>query len=170
MERKQPAAYIAYMGIVLAVSLILGYIEWLLPLNLGIPGIKLGLPNLSVVYLLYIAGWREALCVNIIRIILSGLLFGNMSMILYSLCGAGLSFICMLLVKRSGRFSSVGVSIMGGVTHNLGQLMLAALLIDVREILFYGPVLIVGGALAGALMGFVSLPVIKNIKPLGKTD
>jgi len=162
--KRKPASDVAYMGLFLALSLILSYIESLIPFNFGIPGIKLGLANLCVVILLYVCGWREALCVDVLRVILSGFIFGNMSMILYSLAGAVLSFICMAIVHRIRRFSPMGVSLTGGVTHNIGQLIVAVFALGTTRIIYYIPVLIISGALTGALLGFIAGMVINRIE------
>lgn len=104
---------LAKLGLLTSLALIAGYIELLIPVPIGIPGVKLGLANLMIVWALYEMGPAEALAVNGIRILLAGFLFGNLSMILYSLAGAALSFVCMWLAKKSGRFSVAGVSILG---------------------------------------------------------
>ena len=128
----------------------------MIPFDFGIPGIKLGLANLTVVILLYIAGWKEALAVDILRVILSGFIFGNMSMILYSLAGAAVSYIIMVIVHKTDRFSPMGVSLSGGVAHNIGQLIVAMLILGTSRIMYYLPVLIISGAVTGALLGFVA--------------
>ncbi|MBQ9333895.1 MAG: Gx transporter family protein [Lachnospiraceae bacterium] len=168
MDTRTGTSNVAYMGLCLALSLILGYVESLIPFNFGIPGVKLGLANLCVVILLYICGWREALTVDLLRVILSGFLFGNLSMIIYSLAGAILSFVCMTLVHKTGRFSPIGVSLTGGVTHNMGQLTVAVLVLGTTRIVYYVPALIISGALTGALLGFISslvLPVLNRFDP-----
>lgn len=159
-------AGIAYMGVCLTLALILSYVESLIPFNFGIPGVKLGLANLCVVVLLYLCGWREALTIDLLRVILAGFIFGNLSMIIYSLAGAVLSFVCMTLVHKTGRFGPMGVSLTGGVTHNIGQLMVAVLVLGTTRIVYYVPVLIISGALTGALLGIIAslvLPVLKKI-------
>ena len=121
---------LAYLGILTAAALILSYVESLLPFFAGIPGMKLGLPNAAIVMILYLYGWKEAVLVNAVRIAAAGLLFGSMFGVLFSLCGAVLSLLCMCLAKRSGRFSQVGVSIAGGVSHNAGQLLAAMFVVE----------------------------------------
>ena len=160
-------ANIAYMGLCLALALILSYVESLIPFNFGIPGVKLGLANLCVVVLFYICGPKEALVVDILRVILSGFIFGNMSMIIYSLAGAAVSYICMYLTFKTDKFSPIGVSLTGGVTHNIGQLIVAVFALGTARIVYYIPVLIISGALTGGLLGFIVhmvLPTIKRIK------
>ncbi|MBR6391369.1 MAG: Gx transporter family protein [Lachnospiraceae bacterium] len=165
--KRNRTANIAYMGLCLALALILSYVESLIPFNFGIPGIKLGLANLCVVILLYICGYREALTVDLLRVILAGFLFGNLSMIMYSLAGAAVSFICMALVHKTGRFGPMGVSLSGGVTHNIGQLIVAVFVLGTMRIVYYVPALIISGALTGALLGIITalvLPAIRKIK------
>lgn len=139
--------------------MILAYLESLLPLSIGIPGVKLGLPNLVVVMLLYYYGYREALFVNFVRILLSGFLFGSLFSILYALAGALCSFLAMLLLQRCRRFSVIGVSIGGGVFHNIGQLFVAVFVVETFAPLFYIPFLLISGAVTGFLIGLVTMRV-----------
>ena len=113
----------AYLGLFCAAALILSYVESLIPFFAGIPGMKLGLPNAAIVSVLYLYSWKEAALVNLARILAAGFLFGNAFGILYSAAGAGLSLLCMQLVKRTGKFSPAGVSVIGGVAHNAGQVI-----------------------------------------------
>ncbi len=155
----------AQLGLLLAFALVLSYIEAILPISFGIPGIKLGLPNLAILICLYLFGWKEGILVNLCRIFLSGFLFGNMVAILYSLCGAALSFLFMVLLKRTDRFSILGVSICGGVMHNVGQLLIAIYIVRINGILWYLPVLLIAGMITGALIGIISgrvLPYLQN--------
>lgn len=125
----------AYLGVFLAFALILSYIESLIPFYFGIPGMKLGLANLIVVVMLYLSGTKEAFVISVLRILLSGFLFGNMFGILYSLAGGLLSFIVMWLVKKTGQFHLVTVSVCGGISHNVGQLFVAALVVENYNVL-----------------------------------
>lgn len=140
------------MALFVTSALMLSYIESLFPFFFGVPGMKLGLANLAVVVVLYHYGWREALAVNILRIILSGLLFGNMFSILFSLGGALVSFLCMTAAKRVG-LSLYGVSMAGGVFHNVGQLVIAAFLVETAAVGYYAPGLLVVGLVTGAVIG-----------------
>lgn len=156
---------IARLGFLTAVGLIASYIELLVPIPLGIPGVKLGLANMVIVWALYMLGPLEALLVNGMRIVLSGFLFGNLSMILFSLAGALVSFMGMCLVKRSGKFGVVGVSVVGGVMHNTGQLLVAVFVLETSGLLYYyGPVLLVAGVITGTLIGVISVEVLKRVK------
>ncbi|MGN0377649.1 MAG: Gx transporter family protein [Suilimivivens sp.] len=146
----------AYLGLFLAFALILSYIEVLIPFSFGIPGIKLGLANLAVVLTLYLIGYREAFVLTIVKALLCSLLFGNMSMMLYSLTGAILSFIVMALMVKSNRFHLPFVSAAGGVMHNIGQLLVAYFVVKTYGILYYVPVLILAGLITGILIGITA--------------
>lgn len=151
---------IVMLGFLLALSMILSYIESILPLSIGIPGIKLGLPNLTVVILLYLYGAREALAVNLLRIVLSGFLFGNLFAIFYAMAGALCSFIIMLIMKKADLFSIAGVSIGGGVFHNMGQLIVAMFVVETYAPAFYLPILLIAGAITGFIIGLISMRVM----------
>lgn len=143
-------------------ALMLSYIESLFPFFFGVPGMKLGLANLAVVAALYYYGWREALSVNVLRIILSGLLFGNMFSILFSLGGAAVSFLCMAAARRLG-LSLYGVSMAGGVFHNVGQLFIAAFLVQTASVGYYAPFLLVAGLVTGFLIGATAKELLKRL-------
>lgn len=154
---------LALMGLLTALGLIIGYIEFLIPIPLGIPGVKPGFANIVIVWALYSLGPWEALMINGMRIFLSGFLFGNFSMILYSLAGAAVSFLCMCLAKKSGLFSMTGVSMIGGVMHNMGQLLVAMAVLETVSLVYYGPVLLAAGVITGLLIGIVTGEVKKRI-------
>ncbi len=154
---------LALMGLLTALGLIIGYIEFLIPIPLGIPGVKPGFSNIVIVWALYSLGPWEALMINGMRIFLSGFLFGNFSMILYSLAGAAVSFLCMCLAKKSGLFSMTGVSMIGGVMHNMGQLLVAMAVLETVSLVYYGPVLLAAGVITGLLIGIVTGEVKKRI-------
>ena len=151
------------MGLLTALGLIIGYIESLIPIPLGIPGVKPGFANIVIVWALYSLGPWEALMINGMRIFLSGFLFGNFSMILYSLAGAAVSFLCMCLAKKSGLFSMTGVSMIGGVMHNMGQLLVAMAVLETVSLVYYGPVLLAAGVITGLLIGIVTGEVKKRL-------
>lgn len=154
---------LALMGLLTALGLIIGYIEFLIPIPLGIPGVKPGFANIVIVWALYTLGPVEALMINGMRIFLSGFLFGNFSMILYSLAGAAVSFLCMCLAKKSGLFSMTGVSMIGGVMHNMGQLLVAMAVLETVSLVYYGPVLLAAGVITGLLIGIVTGEVKKRL-------
>lgn len=160
-KSKLSAKSVAMYGVFTALALVLGYIESLIPLPIGIYGIKLGLSNLVTVTALYMLGGVQACTLNFVRILLSSLLFGNTFSFLYSLCGGMFSALVMLIVKRTNRLGISGVSICGGIAHNCAQLAVAVFLADSIKIAFYLPVLIAVGALTGFIIGCISLSVIK---------
>lgn len=150
------------MALFVTTAFMLSYIESLFPFFFGVPGMKLGLANLAVVCALYLYGWREALMVNVLRIILAGLLFGNMFSILFSLGGAIVSFVCMMAAKRLG-LSLYGVSMAGGVFHNVGQLLIAAFLVQTVEVGCYAPFLLIAGLVTGFLIGAIGKELLRRI-------
>ena len=153
----------AFCGLVLALALIAGYVESLIPVAVAIPGIKLGAANSVILLLLYMVGAREAFLVNISRVVLSGFLFGSMSSILYSLSGAIVSLVVMTLLKKTNRFSISGVSMAGGVFHNVGQLIMAAFVLETTAVWYYLPVLILSGSITGILIGTLAGEICKRI-------
>lgn len=163
----------AELGLFLALALILSYVESLIPLSFGIPGMKLGLPNLIVLLLLYDKtgnGPREALLVNSLRIVLSGFLFSNLYAILYALAGAALSFLAMLFGRRTKRLSVVGVSILGGVFHNIGQILVAMAVVETFAVAYYVPFLIVAGTVTGAVLGLVGMELQPYLRRIGRSE
>ena len=153
----------ATLGMLLASALILGYVETFLPLPFGVPGMKLGLPNLAIVLTMYLAGGREALVVNMARVILSGFLFGNFASILYSLSGALVSFLVMLLCRKAKGFSVAGVSMAGGCAHNMAQAAVAAMVTSTWRVLYYLPPLILSGTITGLLLGLTARAVLTHL-------
>ena len=154
---------IAYMGLFAAIAIIFGYVESLIPFFAGIPGIKLGLANLAVLFILETYTWKEAALVSIVRILVIGFMFGNMFSILYSMAGAALSLTVMTLMKRFSGFSILGVSVAGGVSHNIGQLIIAALIVENTSLFYYTPVLLISGVITGILIGILTREVTKRI-------
>lgn len=154
---------IAYCGLFAALALIFSYIEVLIPFSIGIPGVKLGIANLVIIVTLYLFDWRYAMGVNLVRVIVAGLLFNGAFGALYSLAGAVLSMTVMALLKKTGLFSVTGVSIAGGVTHNLGQILVAAFLVSNLRMFVYFPVLIFSGIVSGAVIGIVSYLILKRL-------
>lgn len=158
----------AELGLFLALALILSYVESLIPFSFGIPGIKLGLPNLIVLLLLYDKREREALLVNGLRIVLSGFLFSNLYAILYALAGAVFSFAAMCVGRRTKRFSMVGVSMLGGVFHNIGQILVAMAVVETFAVVYYVPFLIVAGTVTGALLGLVGMELKPYLRRMSR--
>lgn len=160
------AKTVAVFGVFTALCFVCGYIEFLLPLPFLVPGMKLGLANLVVLSALYTLGARTAAGVSLVRIVLSALTFGSLYGMLYSLAGAVLSFLVMLCLYRLPCFGTVGVSIAGGICHNIGQLLVAFAFLGVGGVLTYAPVLLLSGAVTGFLIGIAVQPVLPRIKKL----
>lgn len=154
---------IAYLGLFAALAIIFGYVETLLPVFVGIPGIKLGLANLSVLFILYRYSYREAAVVSFVRILIIGFLFGSLFSILYSLAGAALSLTVMTLLNKKTDFSMLGISVAGGVSHNIGQLIVAMLIVENTSLLYYAPALLISGIVTGLLIGILTAEVEKRI-------
>ena len=155
---------VAYFGVFTALALIFSYVESLIPIHFGIPGVKLGLANLIIVIALYKMSIKEAYILSIVRIVLAGFMFGNLFAILYSLAGGMLSLTIMCVLKRVGKFSVFGISIAGGVFHNVGQLIMAAFVLESISIGYYFPVLLISGLVTGFVIGLISNEMMKRLK------
>ncbi len=153
----------AWIGMYAAIAVVLSYVEMLLPITIGIPGAKPGFANIIIVFAIYSIGGVSALIINFIRILIIGILFGNLVSISFSICGALVSLTVMLTVKRIKGIHSLGVSICGGVSHNLGQIAAASVLVDNYSILYYLPVLMIAGILSGIVIGIISGLMIKRL-------
>ena len=155
---------IARMGLLVALSIILSYVESLIPAFVAVPGVKVGLANIVVIFALYTLGPIEALIVSLLRVILSSFLFGSVLSLLYSLSGALLSLGGMILMKKLKIFSTTVVSVTGGVLHNVGQILVACLVLETDVLLYYLPVLILSGVITGAVIGIIASLVIKRLE------
>ena len=151
------------MGMLTAFAFVFSYIESLLPINLGVPGIKLGLANLVIIVTLYTIGIKAACTLSLVRIVLTGFTFGNPVSMIYSLAGGILSLVIMILAKRSKTFSVTGVSVLGGVFHNFGQIMVAAVVVEMASLFYYLPVLILSGTIAGVAIGMLASILIQRL-------
>ena len=140
---------IPYYGLFAALAILMGYVEMLFPMPIPIPGVKLGLANVIIIIMMYFMDTKSAFFVSLVRVFLSGLLFAGFAGLLYSLAGAMLSFAVMALLKKTGKFSIIGVSLAGGVFHNLGQILVAMLVLETAEIGYYMIILTLTGTLAG---------------------
>jgi heptaprenyl diphosphate synthase len=154
---------VGYYGIFLTLALILSYVESLLPIQIGIPGVKLGLANLVCVVALYKMRGKEVVILAIIRVLLAGFIFGNYFSIIYGLAGAILSVFVMIGLKKTEKFSVPGVSIAGGVSHNMGQLIVAVFVVQTYSVGYYFPVLLVAGLVTGLLIGICANEILKRI-------
>lgn len=154
---------LALYGLLIALSFVLSYIETLIPLYLGAPGVKLGLANLVTVIALYSMGAGQAAAISLIRILLTGFTFGSLSSVLFSAAGAALSLLVMVAAKATKWFGMTGVSVLGGVSHNLGQFLVAAFVVETFGVFAYAPVLIAAGTGAGAVIGLLGGMILKRI-------
>ena len=163
-RKRSSAQMVAHIALLASLALIFSYVEAIIPYNPGIPGVKLGIANIVTVIALYKYGWKDAAAVSVIRIVLAGLLFNGLFGMLYALAGAFVSFVGMVLLKKTKLFSVAGVSMAGGVLHNLGQLLVAAALIEDLRMFFYFPVLLFSGLAAGIAIGVGATMVLRVLK------
>lgn len=147
---------VAQYGLFAALAILMGYVEMLIPLPLLVPGMKLGLANVIIVIVLYHMGAKAAFFISLVRVLLSGLLFQGFAGLLYSLAGALLSLAVMVLLKKTGKVSITGVSVMGGVFHNVGQIIVAAAVVENIKMAYYLPFLLVTGVVTGFVIGAVA--------------
>ncbi|MBO5944437.1 MAG: Gx transporter family protein [Clostridia bacterium] len=157
----------AVLSILTTVALVLSYVEAILPpIWAAVPGIKIGLPNIIIIFILYKTGLKDAITVSVIRLFLVALLFGNAMTLLYSAAGAILSIALMTLCKKINLFSMVGVSIVGGVAHNLGQILVAMAIFETSQIGYYMLVLAVTGTIAGVFVGIAASIILKRFEKI----
>lgn len=166
MKRKTlPPRGIAEYGLLIALAMVLSYVEYLIPFSSAVPGVKLGLANIVVIFALYRLGAGPAAVISFVRILLMTFLFGNAFALLYSASGAALSLLVMLLFKGTGKFSPVGVGAAGGASHNIGQILCAIAVLETKKLAYYLPVLLVSGTLAGIAVGIAGGILIVRIDP-----
>jgi len=154
---------LAYTSVTIALALVLSYVETLIPGLVAVPGVKVGLANIAVVFALYRIGFKEAVVISLMRIVLSSLLFGSAVSLAYSFAGATVSLALMAVLKKTKIFSVTGVSTAGAVSHNLAQVVVACFLLETTALAWWIPVLLVSGTLAGVVIGLVSAVTIKRI-------
>ena len=152
------------LAVTISMAMILSFVESRIPAFVAIPGVKVGLANIAVIFALYKMGWREAISVSVIRVLLVALLFGSVVSLAYSIAGAVISLSLMILLKKLGIFTEVAVSVVGGITHNIGQILIAFLLLETSVVFYYLPFLLVSGVIAGIAVGIASALLIKRIK------
>lgn len=162
MKSKRIATY----GLLVALAFILSYIESLFPLPVPVYGIKLGLANIVVLSALYSMGEKEAFALSMLRIVLVGFTFGNLSTVMFSLAGGILSWFMMVLFKKSKWFSIIGISIIGAISHNIGQIAVAVFVVKNINILYYLPFLLISGVITGILIGILGALIVKRLKKL----
>lgn len=157
---------VAFLGLTIALSMILSFVESQIPPLVAVPGVKAGLANIVTVFMLYRVSIKETASVSLIRVILSSLLFGSVMSMAYGFAGAVLSLIGMALLKKSGLFSTIAVSVAGGVLHNIGQIAVAIFVTETTEIAYYLPVLLISGTLAGIVIGAAAGIIVKRTEKL----
>ena len=165
-KRRSVSRRIAMIAVYVALAFIFSYIEAIFPFSLGIPGVKLGLANIITVYVLFSTGSIKDTClVTFLRIILAAFTFGNLSLMMYSMAGGVLSLLVMILFYKLNTFGITGVSVLGGVSHNIGQLIVAAIILETKEIVYYIPVLLIAGVIAGLVVGAIAGICVRRIHP-----
>ena len=154
---------VAFLGMCIALSMILSFVESQIPPLMAVPGVKMGLPNIVMVFMLYKIGAKDTAIVSILRVILVGILFGTPLSMIYSLVGAALSLIGMILLKKTNLFAHVTVSVAGGILHNIAQIATACIVMETAQIAYYLPVLLISGTIAGILIGLTAAMILKRL-------
>ncbi|MBO5969585.1 MAG: Gx transporter family protein [Clostridia bacterium] len=154
---------VAFLGMCIALSMILSFVESQIPPLMAVPGVKMGLPNIVMVFMLYKIGAKDTAIVSILRVILVGILFGTPLSMIYSLVGAALSLIGMILLKKTNLFAPITVSVAGGILHNIGQIATACIVMETAQIAYYLPVLLISGTIAGILIGLTAAMILKRL-------
>lgn len=154
---------ITYTGMFVAIAMVFSYLESMIPVNIAVPGIKLGLANMVTIVVMYRLRISDAWIVSLVRVVLSSLLFGNMTVMVYSMAGAVLSLLVMTLCRKKDLFGLLGTSILGGVSHNAGQIAMAALLMKSGNIMLYMPVLCISGSIAGVCIGLAGAVLVRKL-------
>ena len=158
------ARRIAFLGLCVALSMILSYFESLIPPLVAVPGVKVGLPNLVMIFMLYKIGPKETVAVSLVRVVLVSILFGSVVSMIYSVVGAALSLTGMILLKKTEKFSTMTVSVVGGVLHNVGQIITAMVIMETSQIIYYLPVLLISGTIAGVVIGLTASLIVKRME------
>ena len=166
MQNREKIRRMTTLSLLFALAMIFSFVESRLPTFIPIPGVKLGLCNVVIIFTLLKLGAPAAIAVSLLRVLLSSILFGNAAAFFYSLAGAILSLAVMILMKRFRIFSAVGISVLGGVMHNIGQLLMAWILLGTAGVMYYLPVLLISGVIAGALIGLLSAYLAKRAENL----
>ena len=165
-ERDYKARRVALYGMLIALAFIFSYVESMFPMPVPVPGVKVGLANLVNVVGLYTVGVAGTAAVSLVRIVLVGFTFSNVFSMIYSLAGGILSLLVMILTKKTGAFSKVGVSILGGIFHNIGQLTVAAFVTKTAGVFTDFPILLVAGVVTGAVIGLLGGMIVERIAPV----
>lgn len=152
------------MAMTTAVAMILSFVESQIPAFVAVPGVKIGLANIAVVFALYRLGWKEAVAISLIRVVLVSMLFGSIASLFYSIAGAVLSLTGMGLLKKTGKFTEIMISVTGGILHNIGQIGMACLILETAALRYYLPFLLISGIIAGIVVGILSAVLVQRIK------
>lgn len=152
------------MAMTTAVAMILSFVESQIPAFVAVPGVKIGLANIAVVFALYRLGWKEAVAISLVRVVLVSMLFGSVASLFYSLAGAVLSLTGMGLLKKTGKFTEIMISVTGGILHNIGQIGMACLILETAALRYYLPFLLISGIIAGIVVGILSAVLVQRIK------
>jgi heptaprenyl diphosphate synthase len=169
VKRKRSLGWkTAYMGMLTALAILVGYVETLIPVNFGIPGMKIGLSNIVILIVIYLYSWREAIAVSAVRVVVIGFLFGNLFSIQYGMAGAVCSMLAMSVLIRIAKFGTVGISAAGGAAHNVGQILVACVYMPSIPFFWYLPLLLIAGTLTGIVNGFVVYAVYRRLPEKGR--
>ena len=152
------------MAMTTAVAMILSFVESQIPAFVAVPGVKIGLANIAVVFALYRLGWKEAVAISLVRVVLVSMLFGSIASLFYSLAGAVLSLTGMGWLKKTGKFTEIMISVTGGILHNIGQIGMACLILETAALRYYLPFLLISGIIAGIVVGILSAVLVQRIK------
>ena len=152
------------MAMTTAVAMILSFVESQIPAFVAVPGVKIGLANIAVVFALYRLGWKEAVAISLVRVVLVSMLFGSIASLFYSLAGAVLSLTGMGLLKKTEKFTEIMISVTGGILHNIGQIGMACLILETAALRYYLPFLLISGIIAGIVVGILSAVLVQRIK------
>ena len=152
------------MAMTTAVAMILSFVESQIPAFVAVPGVKIGLANIAVVFALYRLGWKEAVAISLVRVVLVSMLFGSIASLFYSLAGAVLSLTGMGLLKKTEKFTEMMISVTGGILHNIGQIGMACLILETAALRYYLPFLLISGIIAGIVVGILSAVLVQRIK------
>ena len=152
------------MAMTTAVAMILSFVESQIPAFVAVPGVKIGLANIAVVFALYRLGWKEAVAISLVRVVLVSMLFGSVASLFYSIAGAVLSLTGMGLLKKTGKFTEIMISVTGGILHNIGQIGMACLILETAALRYYLPFLLISGIIAGIVVGILSAVLVQRIK------
>lgn len=163
----QSVRWLTRMALLTAVAVVLGYIEHLIPMPGGIPGIKLGLANTVLLYAIYLLDAKSAFLLMVLKVGLSGLMYGGVSAMMFSFGGGLCSLVMMLLMKKLGGVSIIGVSVVGAVFHNVGQTAVAAFMVNTAALMGYVPFLLVAAVITGVLTGIAAKYAIQGLKASG---